>query len=69
MNESDDVQIKSGNLKGCKGVLVEIVKDDDMAAYRVRLTDVSGPAHQRGYRLGDMVDMDRHELEVVHAVV
>ncbi len=67
MNRGDDVRIKSGILKGSTGILEEIIEDseEDFESYRVKLKDVAGVAHVRGHRTDDVVDMDKHELELI----
>lgn len=63
MTPGQMVHIKSGRLANCDGVLDEVVANDDAPAYRVTLNALSVDAYAKGFRLGDQVDLDRHELE------
>ena len=64
MELNDSVRIKAGRLKGCEGIIVEVIPDNDAPVYAVALREVSAPAHQAGWRFDDVAELDRHELEI-----
>lgn len=59
------VYIKAGPLNGSYGIVESVDAHDDAPSWNVRLTDVSRAAKAKSYQIGEHVDLDRHELEIL----